>query len=189
MIEQQLKEYEQELKDLPKLCLDEEPSFIEYKHRRYGIMCTSYGKLDTLINFDFIKCNTVEETTGNVDTLRGKHRSLEHIYRVYSYYFPNVSLFEVCTELYKLWKDKKIRSLLCTNIGKRTFFAYIDERAYIGNTTLTVVLEGYEKVTFKDITKYIDEQISNKDKEQASKPQHIEKQTAEATSQISSTPW
>lgn len=165
MIEQRLKEWEQELKALPAILLEEEPSFFVYSGRWPRSRDNIYEQLNVLINFDFIKLNTIYSQNSKVETERGKHRSLEHIYRVFIAYFPKVTLFEVCDALYKLYKDKKVKTLVCPQIVKRTFFAYVDERNYVGQEQIDLSYVK-EKISFKDITDYINEQ--NKNKEQAS---------------------
>lgn len=77
--------------------------------------------LQELIN-NYVNHNYTYDINNNITDEKALHRSIEDIFRITKYYYPDITLKELLTELLKLQRDDKIRSLFCNDILKRTYF-------------------------------------------------------------------
>jgi len=77
-----------------------------------------------LLDLVLIYCSLYDtlNSDNNIDTVRGKHRSVEDLFRITKYYYPEVTLLEVMTELTAHARANSLFALPCSNIKKFTFF-------------------------------------------------------------------
>ena len=102
-----------------------ELKYLDYNPSIYGLK----KNLDVLINYGLISFDTINSKK-EIVCRRGKHRSLEDIYKIIKSYMVNVTLVDVIYNLLELLFEEKIKSGVCGGIQKRTFAPLINERAY-----------------------------------------------------------